>query len=76
MFPHHFFEVIDSFERYVVFLIAKIHECAGINAVFWNHDLDWAIWIDARCCRRLAASGQDKRKTECDNPLHTVILIP
>ena len=57
MFAHHLLEVFDCLQCDIVFFVAKIHESAGVSAMFWDYHLDWAIWIDLRNCDTLSASS-------------------
>jgi hypothetical protein len=46
MFADHLLEVLDHFQRDVVFLVSEIHERSGVNAVLGHRDFDRAVWID------------------------------
>jgi hypothetical protein len=62
MFSHHLLEILDRFERYVVFRIAKIHERARVNAVIRNDDFNRAVRVDSRNGSMFAACR--KRETQ------------
>ena len=70
MFPYHLLEILDRFERHIVFRIAKIHERTRVSAVVRNHDFDRAVWIDSRngsmfvTCRKHQTASN-----ECDGYL-------
>ena len=47
MFAHHRLEILNHFQRDIVFLVAEIHERAGVSAMPGDHNLNRTIWIDA-----------------------------
>jgi hypothetical protein len=49
MFADHLLKILDCLQSDVILRVAKIHERAGICAMFRNHHLDRAVRIDLRC---------------------------
>jgi hypothetical protein len=57
MFAHHRFEILDHFQRDVLFLFAEINESARISAMLGNDYLNRTIWVDVLNRYTLVASS-------------------
>ena len=55
MFADHRLEILDHFQRDVIFLVAEIHERAGVTSMLGNHNLNRSIGVDLQHCSALAA---------------------
>jgi len=65
MFADHLLEILDHLQRDVVFFVPKIHERAGVSAMFRNNDLDRAVWINLRACQITSLTcGQNDCRNE------------
>ena len=51
MFADHRLEILDHFQPHVVFLVAEIHERAGVGAMLGNHNLNRTIGVGSGCGR-------------------------
>src|SRR5260370_11361156 len=67
MFADHCLEILDHFQRHVIFLVTEIHERAGVSAMFGNHNLNGTIGIDGGNRRTLVASSECQTRCNCYN---------